>query len=85
MRRFGGDPSVVGETVSMDGRPRLVAGVAPAAFRRPCIRPPYRRWSARSGHARRRSVPGFDPDCREASGDVVLAPARPCAIRACPP
>ena len=32
MRRFGGDPAVVGETVSMDGRPRLVAGVAPAAF-----------------------------------------------------
>ena len=32
MRRFGGDPSVVGETVSMDGRPRVVVGVAPAGF-----------------------------------------------------
>ena len=32
MRRFGGDPSVVGETVSMDGRPSVVAGVAPAGF-----------------------------------------------------
>ena len=32
MRRFGGDPSVVGETVSVDGRPRLVVGVAPAGF-----------------------------------------------------
>ena len=32
MRRFGGDPSVVGETVSMDGRPNVVAGVAPAGF-----------------------------------------------------
>ena len=32
MRRFGGDPSVVGEAVSMDGRPRVVVGVAPARF-----------------------------------------------------
>ncbi len=32
MRRFGGDPSVVGETVSMDGRPNVVVGVAPAGF-----------------------------------------------------
>ena len=32
MRRFGGDPSVVGETVSMDGLPRVVVGVAPARF-----------------------------------------------------
>ena len=32
MRRFGGDPSLVGETVSMDGRPRVVVGVAPAGF-----------------------------------------------------
>ena len=31
-RRFGGDPSVVGETVSMDGRPNVVVGVAPAGF-----------------------------------------------------
>ena len=32
MRRFGGDPSLVGETVNMDGRPRVVVGVAPAGF-----------------------------------------------------
>ncbi len=32
MRRFGGDPSAVGETVSIDGRPRVVVGVAPAGF-----------------------------------------------------
>ena len=35
MRRFGGDPSVVGETVGMDGRPRVVVGVAPAGFSSP--------------------------------------------------
>ena len=32
MRRFGGDPAVVGEAVSIDGRPRVVVGVAPAGF-----------------------------------------------------
>ena len=32
MLRFGGDPSAVGETVSIDGRPRAVVGVAPAGF-----------------------------------------------------
>ena len=37
MRRFGGDPSVVGETVSIDGRPNVVAGVAPAGFSFPGI------------------------------------------------
>jgi putative ABC transport system permease protein len=32
-RRFGSDPSIVGRTVSLDGRPRTVVGVLPASFR----------------------------------------------------
>ena len=32
MRRFGGDPSVAGETLRLDGRPQVMAGVAPAGF-----------------------------------------------------
>ena len=32
IRRFGGDPSVLGETLRLDGRPAVVAGVAPAGF-----------------------------------------------------
>lgn len=32
MQRFGGDPSAVGETLRLDGRPKVVAGVAPAGF-----------------------------------------------------
>jgi putative ABC transport system permease protein len=32
-RRWGGDPSVVGRTVTVDGEPRTVVGVMPAGFR----------------------------------------------------
>ncbi len=31
-RRFGGDPTVIGRTVTVDGRPREVIGVMPARF-----------------------------------------------------
>src|SRR5256714_9441068 len=33
MRRFGGDPGVVGRTIALDGRPTVVVGVLPASFR----------------------------------------------------
>ena len=32
-RRFGGDPSVVGRTISVDSRPRMIAGVMPRGFK----------------------------------------------------
>ena len=32
-RRFGSDPTLVGRTISLDGRPRVVVGVLPADFR----------------------------------------------------
>ena len=31
-RRFGGDPSVIGRAITVDGRPREVIGVMPARF-----------------------------------------------------
>ena len=31
-RRFGGDPSLVGQTVMLNGRPFVVTGIAPASF-----------------------------------------------------
>ncbi|HEX5180939.1 MAG TPA: ABC transporter permease [Gemmatimonadaceae bacterium] len=36
-RRFGGDSSIVGRTISMDGRPHLVAGVMPPGFSFPDV------------------------------------------------
>src|SRR5947199_8527392 len=33
MRRFGGDPGVVGRTIALDGRPTIIVGVMPASFR----------------------------------------------------
>jgi predicted permease len=32
MRRFGGDPAIVGKTIDVNGNPYVVAGVAPAGF-----------------------------------------------------
>ncbi len=32
-RRFGGDPNVVGRTISVDSQPRLIAGVMPRGFK----------------------------------------------------
>lgn len=34
-RRYGGDSAIVGHTISMDGRPQLVAGVMPPGFNFP--------------------------------------------------
>jgi predicted permease len=42
-RRFGGDPAVVGSTVTINGKPYLVAGVMPAGFDYPG--PRYDLWS----------------------------------------
>ena len=33
MRRFGGDPGVVGRAIALDGRPTIIVGVMPASFR----------------------------------------------------
>src|SRR5207249_2875835 len=33
MRRFGGDPGVVGRAIALDGRPTAIVGVMPASFR----------------------------------------------------
>lgn len=35
LNRFGGDPSVLGRSVSLDGNPHTVVGVAPASFQYP--------------------------------------------------
>src|SRR5262249_24523981 len=44
--RFNGDPSIVGRSITLDGRPRLVVGVLP-----PDVRLPERGTLTMSGHA----------------------------------
>ena len=34
-RRFGGSPSIVGQTILVNGRPRTVIGIMPASFQLP--------------------------------------------------
>jgi predicted permease len=34
-RRFGGDPSLVGQTLDLDGKPHTIIGILPATFRYP--------------------------------------------------
>jgi len=41
-RKFGGDPSVVGRVISLNGRPHTVIGVAPQSFEDPLLSGP--RW-----------------------------------------
>ena len=40
-RRFGGDPSIVGRTIALDGVPHVVVGVLSAGFRAPNVRHLY--------------------------------------------
>jgi predicted permease len=37
MRRFGGDPSIVGRTVQLDGKTVTIAGIMPAGFDQPVL------------------------------------------------
>ena len=43
--RFGGDPSVLGQSVLLDARPFTIVGVLPAAFRTPPESPPAELWT----------------------------------------
>ena len=43
-RRFGGDPRVIGQAVTIDGQPRTIVGVMPEAFNFPAGSRPYDVW-----------------------------------------
>ncbi len=47
LRRYGGDPSVVGRTVKVNGTPAVIIGVMPPGFRYPFIAETSRRWGSR--------------------------------------
>jgi len=36
-RRFGGDPAIVGQSITLNGRPHTVVGIAPASMRLPSV------------------------------------------------
>ena len=69
-RRFGGDPGIVGRTITLNARPRLVIGVLPRGFRAPPIADGDL-WG---------NLP-FDPrdDCRTCRHLRVLARVKPSA------
>ncbi|HSC27473.1 MAG TPA: ABC transporter permease, partial [Vicinamibacterales bacterium] len=45
MRRFGGDPDVLGRTLQLDGATHTIVGVMPRTFRFPAIDPEVEMWS----------------------------------------
>ena len=51
-RRFGGDPNIVGKTISLSGEPYTVIGVARRRLRRQRVRPARRRSGCRSSSIR---------------------------------
>jgi putative ABC transport system permease protein len=54
--RFGGDPGIVGQTVSLDREPHTVIGVAPAGFHFPPGSDPVELWTTLARHARSATV-----------------------------
>jgi putative ABC transport system permease protein len=83
LRRFGGDPSVVGRTVTINGAPVLVIGVMPAGFevlgQRADVYIPFqlgaqaRRFSGRSFMTVARLKPGVTRDQAQAELAGVMA------------
>jgi putative ABC transport system permease protein len=44
--RFGGDPRIVGQTITLDGLPSTVAGVMPKSFNFPIVAPAIEVWTS---------------------------------------
>jgi putative ABC transport system permease protein len=92
--RYGGDPTIIGKIISLDGKPARIAGVLPANFEMPSLNPvdalvPL----ALEEDAQRRSVPGvplrtfarMKPGATVAEAIVGLQPFLDCALQGAPP
>ena len=77
-RRFGGLPSVIGQTLTLNGVPFTIIGVTPRGFLRPRSRPRVRRHRA-ARHRSPRSRPRLGPAIR-----LDELPEHRCAVEAGP-
>ena len=86
MRRYQGDPSAVGQTILLSGRPLTLVGVLPEGFHSPAMWPRMpevwvplgldpKRWRARRAHASRdrAASPGHSRSIRPAPSSRLLA------------
>ena len=54
--QFGGDPAIVGRSITLDGEPNTVVGVAPAGFTYPIERRPIQIWTTLARDASSQTV-----------------------------
>src|SRR5882672_3283262 len=88
--KFGGDPSLVGRTIVLDGRPREVVGVLPEAFRfldtRPAVVLPIQLNRSKTflGQFNYSSIARLKPGITLAQADADVARMIPMAINGFP-
>lgn len=73
-RRFGGDPSVVGKSITLDGRPYQVVGVMPASFQFPVQETRVEAWTTVS--SLRESHDEAKPMTEQRGNDFLFCIAR---------
>jgi predicted permease len=73
-RQFGGDPHIVGRTITLDRKPYTVVGVAPAGFAFPVSEPGVQLWTTIA--ADREAQPGDQPITEQRSAHVLTALGR---------
>ena len=71
--QFGGDPAIVGRSITLDGEPNTVVGVAPAGFTYPIERRPIQIWTTL---ARDASSPTMQPITEQRGARLLNAVAR---------
>src|ERR1051326_4221691 len=73
-RRFGGDPSVIGKSITLDGRAFQVIGVMPSNFHFPIQETPVEAWTTVS--SLRESPDGGEPMTEQRGNDFLFCIAR---------